>query len=41
MDLIIVILVFFLILIPVALVANKIGKKIGAWLEEHFPDIEE
>lgn len=41
MDLIIVILVFFLILIPVALIANKIGEKIGAWLEEHFPDIEE
>ena len=41
MDLIIILLVFFLILIPVAVVANKIGEKIGAWLEEHFPNVEE
>ena len=41
MDLIIVILMFFIVLIPVAIVANKIGEHIEHWLEEHFPDVKE
>ena len=41
MDLIIVILVFFIILVPVVMVANKVGEQIEKWLEEHFPNVEE
>lgn len=41
MDLIIVILVFFIVLVPVVMVANKVGEKLERWLEKHFPDIEE
>ena len=41
MDLIIVILMFFIILVPIVMFANKVGEYIGHWLEEHFPDIEE
>ena len=41
MDLIIVILVFFIVLVPVVMVANKVGEQIEQWLEEHFPNVEE
>ena len=41
MDLIIVILVFFIVLVPVAIIADKIGEHIENWLEEHFPNVEE
>ena len=41
MDLIIVLLVFFIVLVPVAVVANKVGEYIEKWLEEHFPNVEE
>ena len=41
MDMIIIILMFFIVLVPVVMVANKVGEYIGRWLEEHFPDIEE
>lgn len=41
MDLIIVILIFFIVLIPVAIVADKIGEHIEKWLENNFPNIEE
>ena len=41
MGMIIIILMFFIVLVPVVMVANKVGEYIGHWLEEHFPDIEE
>ena len=41
MDMIIVLLVFFLVLVPVVMVANKVGEYIEHWLEEHFPNVEE
>lgn len=41
MDLIIVILIFFIVLVPVVMVANKIGEYIEHWLEDHFPDVKE
>lgn len=41
MDMIIVLLVFFLVLVPVVMVANKVGEYIEKWLENNFPNIEE
>ena len=41
MDLIIVLLVFFIVLVPIVILANKVGEYIEHWLEEHFPDVEE
>ena len=42
MDIIIIVLaMFFVILVPVAIVADKIGEHMEQWLENHFPDIEE
>ena len=41
MDIILVLLVFFLVLIPVAIIADKIGEHIEKWLENHFPNVEE
>lgn len=38
---IIIILMFFIVLVPVVMVANKVGEYIGRWLEEHFPNVEE
>lgn len=38
---IIVLLVFFLVLVPVVMVANKVGEHIEKWFENHFPNIEE
>ena len=36
-----VLLVFFLVLVPVVMVANKVGEQIEKWLDNHFPNIEE
>ena len=41
MDMIIIILMFFIVLVPVVMVANKVGEHIEKWLEEHFPNVEE
>ena len=41
MDIIIILLMFFIVLVPVVMVANKVGEYIGHWLEEHFPNVEE
>lgn len=41
MDIIIILTIFFLILVPLAMMANKIGEKLGKWLENHFPNVEE
>lgn len=32
---------FFIILVPIVMFANKVGEYIGDWLEEHFPNVEE
>lgn len=41
MNIIIILLTFSVMLVPIAIVANKLGEKIEQWLEEHFPNVEE
>lgn len=41
MGIIIVLLVFFLVLVPIMIVANKVGEQIEKWFEEHYPNVEE
>ena len=39
-DLIMLILVLFLGIIPIAIIGNKVGEKLEQWLNKHFPDID-
>lgn len=41
MKIIIVLVTFILLLLPVAILGNKVGEKIEKWFEEHFPNVEE
>lgn len=41
MDIIVILIVFFIVLVPLAMVANKIGEQLEKWLENHFPNVEE
>lgn len=41
MKIIIALVIFFLLLVPVIILGNKIGEKLEDWLEEHFPNVEE
>lgn len=38
---IVILVIFFLLLVPVVILGNKIGEKLEDWLEEHFPNVEE
>lgn len=40
-SVIIVVMAYIAILVPVAIVANKIGEKLEKWLNNHFPNVEE
>lgn len=41
LTLLIIILAWFLGVVLVAPIANRIGEAINSWLENHFPNIEE
>lgn len=40
-SVIIVVMAYIAILIPIAIIANKVGEYIEHCLEEHFPNVEE
>lgn len=38
---IVMIVMFFMLLVPVTILGTKVGEHVDKWLENHFPNVEE
>lgn len=38
---IVILVMFFMLLIPATILGTKVGEQIEEWLENHFPNVEE
>ena len=38
---IVMLVMFFMLLVPVIILGTKVGKQMDKWLDNHFPNVEE